>query len=88
MGFPGGSAWAMAKDLSSGVQMLTEPLMRRLRRPELELLTFELEKLLREIRGDQPPLDDIPALQQRNRRIQRLQHAVQMLGHHLRVRKD
>lgn len=88
MGFPGGSAWSMAKDLSSGVQSLTEPLMRRLRRGELEQLVFEIERLLREVRGDQPSLDDIPALQQRNRRIQRLQHVGQMLGHHLRLRKD
>lgn len=78
----------MAKDVASGVQLLTEPLLRRLRRDELEKLVFELDRLLREVRGEQPPLEDIPALQQRNRRIQRLQHAGQMIGHHLRIRKD
>jgi hypothetical protein len=78
----------MAKDVASGVQLLTEPLLRRLRRDELEKLVFELDRLLREVRSEQPPLEDIPALQQRNRRIQRLQHAAQMIGHHLRVRKD
>lgn len=78
----------MAKDLGSGVQMLTEPLMSRLRRGEIEQLIFEVDRLVREVRGDQPPFDNIPALQQRNRRIQRLTHATQMLSHHLRLRKD
>ena len=38
-----------------------------------------MDRALREMRGDQPPLDDLPALQQRNRKIQRLNGAFTML---------
>ncbi len=76
MTFPGGSAWSMARDIAEGFAAVTERSFRSLTRADLEQLAFEIERHLRDVRGEQPPLDDIQAIQQRNRRIQRLNTAV------------
>jgi len=77
--FMGGSAWAMARDITEGFIMVTERTFLRLQRPEIDQLAFEIDRHLREIRGEQAPLDDVAALQQRNRRISRLNNAMVML---------
>jgi hypothetical protein len=79
MTFPGGSAWAMARDIAEGYLMITERTFRGLTRGDLDQLTFELERCLRDLRGDQAPLDDIPAIQARNRKIQRVNTAAMVL---------
>jgi len=77
--FPSGSAWAMARDISEGYIMVTELTYRRLTSPELDKLSFELGRLLRDLRAEQPDLADTLAVQKRNRRIQRINGAVVML---------
>lgn len=79
MSFPGGSAWSMAKDIADGYVMVTERTFKMLTRSDLDQLTFELERHLRDLRGDQAPLDDIPAIQARNRKIQRVNTAQMVL---------
>jgi hypothetical protein len=79
MPFPGGSAYAMVRDIAEGYVLLTERSFRALSRGDLDQLAFELDRHLRELRGDQPASDDIPAIQLRNRRIQRLNSAVVVL---------
>jgi len=75
-GFIGGSAWAMTRDIAEGYLLVTERTFQRMSRPDLDQLTFEIDRHLREVRGEQPSLDDIPALQRRNRKIQRLNSAM------------
>lgn len=77
--FPGGSAFAMAKDIAEGYLLVTERTFTRLLVPELDKLGFELDRALRDIRGNQPSLEDLPAIQLRNRKIQRLNGALSML---------
>lgn len=72
----------MSKDIAEGVLLPTDRTYARLEPSELDQLAFELERALRDIRGVQPPLDDIPALQQRNRRITRLTQGLNMLRAH------
>ena len=69
----------MARDIAEGFTAMTERSFRTLGGPDLQQLAFEIDRYLRELRGDQPALADIPALQQRNRRIQRLNSALTML---------
>lgn len=76
--FPGGSAWAMVRDVAEGYLLLTERSFRQFDRADLDKLQFELDRKLRELRGEQAPLDDLSAIQLRNRRLQRLQTAVMM----------
>ncbi|MCM2270351.1 MAG: hypothetical protein NDJ75_09630 [Thermoanaerobaculia bacterium] len=78
-GFPGGSAWATAKDVADGYMLVTERTFGRFDAGQLEKLAFELERALRDVRGDQPPLDDLEAIQVRNRKITRLNGALTML---------
>jgi hypothetical protein len=76
MAFPGGSAYAMARDVAEGYLLVTERVFKTMSRSDLDQVVFELDRYLRELRGEQPPLDDIPALQQRQRRMQRLNTAL------------
>ena len=78
--FSGGSAWAMAREIASGYVVLTDRLIVRLARPELDKLGFELDRKMREVRGGQPSLEDIEALRLRNRQLQRLTSARRILN--------
>lgn len=77
--FPGGSAYAMVRDIAGGHLLVTERTLKNLDVGDLNTLSFELERHLREIRGEQPPLDDTTAVQNRNRRIQRINAAHMIL---------
>ena len=79
MAVPGGSAFAFAKDIGEGYQTVTERSFKGLSKGELDTLTFELERALRDIRGEQAPLEDLVAIQARSRKIQRLNGALMML---------
>jgi hypothetical protein len=85
--FPGGSVYSMVQSISSGVLLITERSFKRLTPGELQQLALELEKHLRTIRGDQAPIDDTAAIQDRQRRIQRLNSALSMLRAHQTKRK-
>ena len=69
----------MVKDIAEGFVAVNERTFARFAVPDLERIGFELDRALRDIRGDQPSLDDLPAIQLRNRRLQRLTGAVTML---------
>ncbi len=77
--FIGGSAYAMVQQVADGFLLVTERTFRRLGRAELDQLNLEIEKTLRAVRGDQPAAGDLQAIQQRNRRIQRLNTCRMML---------
>lgn len=84
---PGGSTFAMVESIVGGHLLVTERTFARLRSSELDQLTFEIEKRLRALRGSSPDLEDQPALQARNRRLQRLNTARAMLAAFRRQRK-
>lgn len=78
-GFPGGSAWATAKDIAEGYLLVTERTFRRFDPGQLDKLAFEIERAQRDIRGDQPDAEDLEAVQLRNRKLMRLKGALTML---------
>lgn len=80
MAFLGGSAYAMARDVGEGYILLNTNLLRRMTAEELRQLRFEVERLLTAIRGDQPSLDNMMAIQTRNRKISRLNSAMFMIN--------
>jgi hypothetical protein len=85
--FMGGSAWAMAQQIGDGYILVSERTYKRLERGELDKLAFEMEKLLREVRGEQVPIDDVTAIQQKNRKASRLMGALsQLRQYQLRLR--
>jgi hypothetical protein len=85
--FPGGSVYSMVQSILSGVFLVTERSFKRLEPGELQQLGLELEKQLRTIRGEQAPIDDTAAIQDRQRRIQRLNSALNMMRAHQMKRK-
>ncbi len=85
--FIGGSAYAMTQQVADGYLLVTERSFRRLSRGELDKLGFEISKVLRQVRSIQPPLDDTQAVQQRNRKIQRLNTCRMMLQTYRRGRR-
>jgi hypothetical protein len=88
MGFVGGSAYGMAREIGEGYHLVTERTLKQLLPSELDQLAFELDRQLRDLRGQKTPLDDVQALQKRNRRLQRLNGALVMLnGYRQRTRR-
>ena len=77
--FPGGSAFAMAKDVADGYLLVTERTFQRFEPAQLDQLAFEMERAQRDIRSDLSAQDDMATIQQRNRKLQRLTQAISML---------
>lgn len=85
--FLGGSAPAMARQICEGYTLVTPALLKRLNVQQLDALNFELDKKIRESRGEIVDLDDQKALQQRNRRISRIQNAVRVINGSIQLRR-
>ena len=77
--FMGGSAPAMANQICDGYHLVSTLSLKRLSGDQLRTLEFEIDKKLREIRGERVDLSDQPSLQNRNRRISRLTNAMRVL---------
>lgn len=78
--FLGGSAPAMANQVAEGYTLLTAVQLKRLSDLELDQLQFELEKLLRDLRGQIIPADDIAGNQAKNRKVARVTAALQQIN--------
>ena len=52
MAFPGGSAYAMARDVGEGYLLVTERTFKTMTRSELDQIVFEMDRYLRELRGE------------------------------------
>jgi hypothetical protein len=81
--FIGGSAYSMATQIAEGYLLLNHTHLKKLDKGELATLQHEINKVLTEARGSQPPLDDVQAQQQRNRKISRLTGALTMVQHRM-----
>ena len=79
MAVPGGSAFGYARDIAEGFQVVTERSFKGITPPEMDQLAFEIDRGLRDIRAEQVPMDDLPMIQAKNRRIQRLTGALMMM---------
>ena len=79
MAIPGGSAFGYARDIAEGFQVVTERSFKGITVPEMDQLAFEINRGLRDIRGEQVPSDDLVQIQAKNRKIQRLNGALMMM---------
>jgi len=87
MGFQGGSAWAMAKSLMDGYILASPVQFKRLTNDELRELKMEVEKLLRDIRGEIPDQENNIALQKRNQKILKLSQTLSVLANYITLRQ-
>ena len=76
MAFPGGSAYAMVRDISEGYLSVTDRSFQRFTRADLDQLAFEFDRLLRDLRAEQPSLEDHAELQKKQRKLQRVNTAM------------
>ncbi len=79
MAIPGGSAFGYARDISEGFQVVTERSFKGITPPEMDQLAFEINRNLRDIRAEQVATDDLPMIQAKNRKLQRLNGALMMM---------
>jgi len=77
--FLGGSATAFADQVAGGFTTLSSVQLRRMSAAEIDQLRFELERILRDLRSQIVPQDDLQALQVRNRKISRVNGALQQI---------
>ena len=82
----GGSAPAMANQIAEGFILLSANTLKGFTPGDLSALRMELDKLQREARALVPPPDDALANQARNRKIARLNSAMQIVTHKLTAR--
>ncbi len=85
--FMGGSAPAMARQVCDGYALLSPNSLKRLELTQMKQLEFEMDKKLRSSRGEQPALDDQPALLLRNRRISRIEGQLRVLRNTIQQKK-
>ncbi len=77
--FVGGSAPAMVRQITEGYTLVNAVSLRRYQDGELKKLQVEIERRLRDLRGVQVDLADIPAIQAKNRRLSRLEGALRVV---------
>jgi hypothetical protein len=84
--FMGGSAYAMARDIGEGLILVNANTFKKFETSEMKQLTFELDKLQKEVRADQPAAEDTQAIQKRGRKLGRITTALQII-HGAMIRK-
>ena len=71
-----GNPKKIAYDVAQGYQQFTQATLRAYSLEDLKVLLFNLNIVLREVRGTQVPLEDIEALKDKNIKIRRLNQAI------------
>lgn len=84
--FMGGSAYAMARDIGEGLILVNANTFKKFETSEMKQLAFELDKLQKEVRADQPAAEDTQAIQKRGRKLGRITTALQII-HGAMIRK-
>jgi len=78
--FMGGSAYAMAHDIAEGMILVNAGTFKKFAPAEMRQLVFELDKVQKETRAEQPPQDDTQAIQRRGRKLSRITVALQIIN--------
>jgi hypothetical protein len=78
--FIGGSAFAMSRDISEGLILVNANTLKKFTPEELRQLNFELDRVQKEVRADQPALDDTQAIQKRGRKLSRITQAMILIN--------
>jgi hypothetical protein len=74
-----GNPKKLAQDVAHGFQQFSQASLRQYTAEDLRVILFNLNFVLREIRGQQIPLDNIEALKDRNNRIRRISQATNII---------
>ncbi len=77
--FAGGSAFAMARDIAEGYVLVSERTFRKMSAAQMNQLTHEVDRHMRELRGEAGVQEGSAALQARQRKIIRLRNALTVM---------
>ena len=77
----------MARQVCDGFLLLSPVVLKRLDLNQMEQLQFEMDKRLRETRAEPMDLDDQEGVQQRNRRLSRIEGGLRTLRHAMQQRR-
>ncbi|PYT37505.1 MAG: hypothetical protein DMF52_02175 [Acidobacteria bacterium] len=78
--FIGGSAYAMSRDIAEGLILVNANTFKKFTVAELKQLSFELDKVQKEARSEQPLGEDTQAIQKRGRKLGRITTALQTIN--------
>ncbi len=78
--FIGGSAYAMSRDIAEGMILVNANTFKKFTPAELKQLAFELDRVQKEVRSEQPAGDDTQAIQKRGRKLGRITTALQIVN--------
>jgi hypothetical protein len=78
--FIGGSAYAMSHDIAEGMILVNANTLKKFTPAELKQLTFELDRVQKEVRAEQPAGDDTQAIQKRGRKLSRITQALILIN--------
>ena len=78
--FIGGSAYSMSRDIAEGLLLVNTNTFKKFTPAELKQLAFELDKVQKEVRSEQPAGDDTQAIQKRGRTLSRITTAMQIIN--------
>jgi hypothetical protein len=74
-----GNPKKLAYDVAQGYQQFTRATLRGYTIEDLKILLFNLNIVLREVRGTQVPLEDIEAVKDKNIKIRRLNQSISII---------
>ncbi len=77
--YVGGSAPAMVRQITEGYTLVNAVMLKRFTVGELDTLKFEIEKKIRDLRGEQIDIKETLAVQLKNRRLSRLEGALRII---------
>jgi hypothetical protein len=74
-----GSPKKLAQDVAHGFQQFNQASLRQYTVEDLRVILFNLNLVLRELRGKQVPLEDIEALKDKNNKIRRINQTINVI---------
>ncbi len=74
-----GNPKKLASDVANGFQQFNPSTLRQYTLEDLKVILFNLNFVLRELRGKQIPLDDVDSLKDKNNKIRRINQAINMI---------
>ena len=82
-----GNPLAVAREIGDGFHSLTTASLKRYTPADLKTINTSLQQVLRDARGETPPLGDAEAIRKKNLRLQRLNTAVLTLTNYCRQQR-
>ncbi|MBE9536968.1 MAG: hypothetical protein IMF07_07275 [Proteobacteria bacterium] len=82
-----GNPHKMAVDIAGGYISFTVATLKRYTAGDLKTINTNLQLVLRELRRQQPPLEDVMAIKLKNMKIQRVNHALTIISSYCRKKR-